>query len=438
MSNPLPIESKSHLSILSGIIGNILEHYDTALFGFLAPFIAPLFFPTFHPLTALILAYAILPLDLIAKPIGAIVFGRIGDRLGRTHALYLSITCTAICTGFMGCIPTYAHAGSLAPVLLALTRFFQKLSSAGECVGAAIFILEKHSGKYKNFLGSLYSCSTMIGILLASAATTCLELFGLIQDYWRCLFLVGFATSLIGIYIRYNTREGNEFLSSENVTHIPLLSSVKLYWRPCIAISAAAGFSYATYEMAFLFLNSFAPLVSAVTSGEMLFLNTGLIALDMLLLPLFGLLADKFSHSKQIQLALTVTLIASMPLLAVCENASYSTILCVRFAWMVIGVAFCASFHAWSQELIPVRYRYTLISLSYTIGSQLFGAPFASVGLWLYQSSQLVFLPGLYLSGVALLTLISLRAIPQPATATYFSFRPKRVSVSPQLDHFQK
>lgn len=400
---------KPRLYIISGIIGNIVEHYDTALFGFLAPFIAPLFFPTLHPLTALILAYAILPLDLIAKPLGALAFGRIGDRFGRTRALSLSITCTAVCTGIMGCIPTYAHVGALAPLILALTRFFQKFFSAGECIGAAIFILEQHRSKHKGFLGSLYSCSTMIGILLASALTSYFESFGLIQTYWRYLFWIGFATSLIGIYIRYNTRDGDEFLMSKRADHQPLFKTIEHYWRPFLAIVAAAGFSYTTYEISFIFLNSYAPLIADVTAAQMLLLNTGLITLDMALLPLFGLFADKISPTRQMQLTSAIALIASIPLMALCENGSYFTIVCIRSIWMVIGVAFCASFHAWSQELIPVRHRYTLISLAYTIGSQLIGAPFASVGLWLYKVSQLAFLPGLYLAVVALFTLISLR-----------------------------
>lgn len=400
---------KSHICILSGIIGNIIEHYDTALFGFLAPFIAPLFFPTFHPLTALILAYAILPLDLIAKPLGALVFGRIGDRFGRTQALSLSITCTAVCTGIMGCIPTYAHVGTLAPVILALTRFFQKFFSAGECVGAAIFILEQYQGKHKSFLGSLYSSSTMIGILLASAFTNCFEVFGLIQEYWRCLFLISFATSLIGMYIRYKTRDGDEFLMSKTIDHQPFLEIIKSHWRPFLAIAATAGFSYTTYEISFIFLNSYAPLIADVTNAQMLMLNTGLITLDMLLLPLFGLFADRISPTRQMQWTSAIALIAGIPLMALCENASYYVIVGIRTIWMVLGVAFCSSFHAWSQELIPVRHRYTLISLAYTIGSHLIGAPFASVGLWLYKSSQLAFLPGVYISGVALFTLVSLR-----------------------------
>lgn len=396
------------MGVVSGIVGNVIEHYDTALYGFLAPFIAHLFFPTYHPITQLILSYAILALDLISKPLGALLFGRIGDRFGRTKALSLSIISTAACTGFLGCIPTYAQVGALAPVLLALTRFFQKFFSAGECVGGAIFILEQHEGKNKGFLGSLYSSSTMIGFLLASAFVTGFETLGLIQDYWRGLFFISFTTSLVGIYIRYNTHESNEFLQSKTVVHPPVFHTIISHWRPFLAIAVTAGFSYMTFEISFLFLNSFGPLVSEVTQSQMLMLNTGLIILDMLLLPIFGLFADQVSPTRQMQWAAAMALMGSLPLMALCEHASYSMIICIRLIWMVIGVAFCASFHAWSQGLIPARHRYTLISLAYTVGAQLLGGPFASVGLWLYKSSEIAFMPGVYVLAVAAFTLFTL------------------------------
>lgn len=401
---------QSRIPVLSGIIGNIIEHYDTALYGFLAPFIAHLFFPTFHPVKRLILSYSVLLLDIVAKPLGALFFGRIGDRFGRTRALSLSITCTAICTGMMGFIPTYAQVGFMAPVILAMTRFSQKFFAAGECVGAVIFILEKHQGKHRNLLGSLYGSSTMIGILMASAFASCFELLGIMQEYWRCLFFISFATALVGLFFRYRLLESEEFLESK-LADEPIYQVIRNHWRPFLAIAAAAGFSYATYGVSFIFLNSYVPLISNVTASQMMVLNTGLITLDLLLLPLFGILADKFSPVRQMQLAAGIALITAVPLMALCENASYLTIVCIRMFWMMTGVAFCAPFHTWSQELVPVRLRYTLISLAYTFGSQFIGAPFISAGLWLYKVTEMAFAPGLYLSAVALFTLVALKSL---------------------------
>ncbi|MGZ3633188.1 MAG: MFS transporter [Parachlamydiaceae bacterium] len=400
---------KTSLYVFSGIIGNIIEHYDTALFGFLAPFIAHLFFPTVDPLTALIFTYALLPLDLIAKPLGAYVFGMIGDRLGRTRALSLSIMGTAIATGLIGSLPIYADIGTMAPIFLASIRFFQKFFAAGECIGGAIFILEHPSKSSKSFLGSLYSSSSIIGILLASTIVNLFDFLGIIQTHWRWLFWISFGTGIFGVFIRRFTQDAKEFLLDAQSSPTPFFQTIRLYWRPFIAIVTTAGFGYMTYEMAFLFLNSYPPLISNVTQTEMLRLNMPLLILDMLLLPLFGYFGDKFCPTRQMQLACMITILASLPLMIVCHHASYLTILYVRMAWVIIGVLFYAPFHAWSQQLIPPRHRYTLLSIGYTIGSQLIGGPFASIGLWLYQSTALIYAPGIYAMVVAFMTLYTIR-----------------------------
>src|SRR4051812_30122038 len=98
--------------------GNFFEHYDTALFAFLSPFLAPLFFPTEEPLTALLFTYTIIPLGMLARPIGALFFGAIGDRLGRRRALFLAFGGMGIVSACIVLTPTYAMVGILAPLLL--------------------------------------------------------------------------------------------------------------------------------------------------------------------------------------------------------------------------------------------------------------------------------------------------------------------------------
>jgi len=405
--------SKSRRYIYAGIIGNILEHYDTALFGLLAPFLAPLFFPTFDPLNALILTYAILPLDILSKPLGSLVFGHIGDRLGRKQALSLSIIGTAVMTGLMGCIPTYHEAGIYAVFILTAVRILQKMCAAGECIGGAIFILEHHEKDNKGFLGSLYSCSTVLGILLASAMINCFDTFGLIHSHWRWLFWAGFVTSGIGLYVRYQTQESPEFLRQENLPSytkgfISTWEVLKKYRKEFLAIAAVSGFSYSIYEMALVFLNGYLPLVSDVSSSKIMGLNTLLLGLDMAILPVFGWISDKQNAAKHMFYASLASFAAAIPLLALCDHASYLQLLFVRTCWVILGVWFCAPFHAWSQDLIPVRHRYTIISLGYAIGSQLIGAPAASIGFWLYKHTQVVYAPAYYIMFAALLAMIGL------------------------------
>ncbi|MBT5653959.1 MAG: MFS transporter, partial [Alphaproteobacteria bacterium] len=178
-------------STAAALIGNILEHYDSALYGFLAPILAPLFFPSDDLIISLMLAYALLPLGIISRIGGSLIFGRMGDKQGRKRALSLSIFGMAIITGSMGLLPTYDTVGMWAPAGLALCRILQGLFASGESLGGAQFLLEHHGEAKKGLLSSLYSASTILGILGASAAVVLLTYFSL---NWRYLYGVGFMT----------------------------------------------------------------------------------------------------------------------------------------------------------------------------------------------------------------------------------------------------
>lgn len=395
----IPLSKKQ---IWAGIIGNILEHYDSALFALLAPILSKVFFPTFDPIYALILTYAIIPLDILAKPLGALIFGRIGDRVGRKQSLSISIAGTALMTGLIGCVPTWETLGTAAPVLLASVRFMQKMFSAGECVGGAIYILEHQDKKHRNFLSSLYDCSTIIGFLLASTLVTIVCWFDLLESLWRGFFWLGFLTSLIAFYIRMCEDDTNAYTPSKTPKS-PLWAAVKQYRWQLLAIVAAAGLNYATFQISLVFMNGFLPLVSKVSASEVYGSNTIMLMLSMISLPFFGMLADRIGATRQMLFACIAIICVGFPLLALCENASMQTLILIRATWVILGVWFCSPFHAWTLSLIPKEHRYTLLSFGYAIGSQVIGAPLTSVSLWIYKSTGIVYAPAIYIVSVACL-----------------------------------
>ena len=136
---------------ISGIIGNLLEHYDTALFGLLAPFLAPIFFPNQNSLNGLILTHSILCSGILIRPFGALFFGWIGYIFGRRQALSLSLLGTAFVTIGIGFLPTYEKVGIYAPLFLTLGKMLQSFFAAAEFIGGAIFVLE-HTPQEKQSL----------------------------------------------------------------------------------------------------------------------------------------------------------------------------------------------------------------------------------------------------------------------------------------------
>lgn len=382
----------STLSKWSMLLGNLFEHYDTALFSLLSPFLAPLFFPGQDALTALILTYGIIPLGMIARPIGSLIFGYIGDTRGRKAALMLALIGMAIITGLMGFMPTYQQVGILAPMLLSLGRILQNFFAAGEVIGGAIYLIENTPEDRKDMASSLFNASTVAGILLASIGVSVLCTLDMVYEYWRLLYFLGCSTALFAAFLRIKSPITPSLLSSTPVSSIQFV--LKICWdnrNALIAIAMASGFSYATYTLALVMMNGFIPLITSISKTEMMHLNTILLIVDFLLLPFFGIIACRFSREKMMFLSGILAVVTGFPLFFFLQGAALLTVILIRLCLVIIGVWFSAPFHSWSQNLVPSTHRYTVVSFAYAIGSQVLGGPTAAISLWLFQKTDWVF-----------------------------------------------
>lgn len=396
-------------SFIAGIIGNILEHYDSALFGLLAPFIAPLFFHTQDPLTALIFTYALIPLGIAAKPVGSLCFGLIADRWGRSHALFWSLSGMALATALIGCLPTSEPI--LSPLLLALIRLVQGFFAAGEVAGGAIFVLENTEKKSHSFISSLFDASTVGGILLASALIALLSHFDAIETGWRFLFWFGGLGGLIGLFIRFNSCEDFKAPLQRSSIH-----DFFRYKRAFFAIVLASGFSYATYALSFVLMNGYVPLVTSLSKADVMKVNTALLSIDLFLLPIFGYLATRFGKEKVMFAGAFASFALGIPLFSLLGPTSgIVAVTFVRFCIILFGVAFSAPYHAWALEQVPPHCRSKLLCLGYAIGSQGIGAPTSAICLFAFQQTGWTFAPALYLLPVAFGALLSLRLARQEA-----------------------
>lgn len=389
---------RSYSRILSLCIGNLLEHYDTALFGFLSCVLAPVIFPEKEPLSALILTYAIIPVAMLARPIGALLFGFIGDYYGRAAALSLSLIGMGLVSLLMAIGPSFIGFGLTAPLFWCLTRALQNVLAAGETCGGAIFLLESSREKEHDILSSLYSASTLGGILLASIATTALSMLNQMQTRWSYLYLFGSITAVFGYLMRRRIK--TEQIPDSDVSPCDKkklgIGVLWLYRRPLLSIAICSGFSYANYSIALIVLSGFIPLVSDQSQQLMIPVNTALLVIDLLLLPLFGYLASKISRHRLMLVASLSGCITCAPLFFLLEGASFGMILLIRIFFVLIGAAFAAPMHALLQTWIPKAHRYSVISFGYAIGSQLLGGPSAALTLWLFKTTGSYFGMALY------------------------------------------
>lgn len=395
--------------VISLLAGNLLEHYDSALFGLLTPILAPLFFPSQDPIVSLMMTYALIPLGLLSKPIGALVFGHLCDRIGRKKSLLFSLFGMSITTIAFAFIPTYQESGILAPILLILLRILQAFFACGENIGGAILLLERTPETKHNFLSSIWSSATIGGIILASFAVTCISCMTSGEEHWRALYLFGSITALAGLILRFSlpADEGSDEKRTEAGFFRDSLTALLSHRKELFMIALASGFSYSTYTVALVMINGFIPMVSPYSYASIMKMNSALLVFDLLLLPISGLLASKFSKEKMMIASVLAAFFMGAPLFMLLDGASYMLIIFIRVLFVIIGVFFSANFHSWSQHLVPKTSRGIVISFGYSLGSQLLGGPTASMSLWLYSKTQSLAFASGYWVILALLCLIA-------------------------------
>ncbi len=391
------------LSACSVCLGNLFEHYDTALFSYLSPFLAPIIFPKEDPITALILTYAIIPLGMLARPLGALVFGYIGDFYGRKQALFLTLAGMAFMSGCIALSPTYLQVGILAPIFFCICRIMQNFFAAGEIMGGAIFLLENAPAKHRDLLSSLYSSSTMAGHILASFGV---YLLSDSQSGWRALYLAGCITALFGLIVR---RLCPDAPAAEKASPYALLWN---YRQPLLYIAITSGFAYANYSIALVLMNGFLPIVTSLTPAEVMQINTYLLIFDFCALPCCGWLASKIPREILMLASCVGVILCAIPLMMSLEGASLLDVIIVRVILVIFGVAFFAPYHAWAGTLVPPSCRYAVISFGYALGSQIIGGPTAAIGLWCYKQTSIVSSISWYWIGTSLAsTIVLVRAL---------------------------
>lgn len=365
--------------LLAGFLGNSLEWYDFALYGCLAPIIAQQFFPKALPASALLATFVVFALGFLARPIGAIVFGHYGDRIGRRLPLLWSIYGISLPTALIGCLPSYASIGLWAPLLLVVLRLIQGFMVGGEYTGSLLFLAEDHDVNQRAQRGSLAMISTMSGILLGSLVATVLSTCctpATVQAWaWRVPFILAVLLGGITYHCRRLAIESPVFQAMQRQRapeKKPLLSLFKQHtpiFLLAIGLCALVG---TTEYLLFTFLPSFIAQHSHLPLNWILTLNTiGMVWMLMLLKPIAAY-SDRVGRRPILVLSALFFLVLSWPIFQ---------LLAMVQVWAVIlglllfntGLALaCAPMPALYMELFPTEVRYTGIALSYNLSFAVF------------------------------------------------------------------
>jgi metabolite-proton symporter len=407
--------------IVASLVGTSLEWYDFFIYGTAAALVFnKVFFPSFDPLVGTLLAFTTYAVGFVARPLGGVVFGHYGDKLGRKNVLVVTLLIMGVATFLIGVLPTYASIGVWAPLLLVALRFLQGLGLGGEWGGAVLMTLESGPAHRRGLNASWPQVGVPIGLLLANGV---LSLMGALTSEsafvawgWRIPFLLSSVLVLVGLFIRLSIAESplfREVADHDARVEAPIVDVLRRYpSRVLLAIGARVGVDVAFYTFV-LFVTTYVATYLGLPSRYAL--NAVLIAaaVQVLLIPGFGLLSDRIGRRPVYLFGAIGAAIWVFVFFALLDTG--------RFPLIALGTVIALLFHAamygpqasFIAEMFPTKVRYTGASMGYQLAGILGGAlaPIISVALIdRYDTSLAV---SAYVVAVLVLTTVCVLVAPE-------------------------
>ncbi|PXW26335.1 glycine betaine/L-proline transporter ProP [Paraburkholderia caballeronis] len=408
-------------------LGNAMEWFDFGVYSYIAVTLGKVFFPSSSPSAQLIATFGTFAAAFLVRPVGGMVFGPLGDRIGRQRVLAMTMILMACGTFAIGLIPSYASIGFAAPLLLLAARLVQGFSTGGEYGGAATFIAEFATDKRRGFMGSFLEFGTLIGYVLGAGTvallTATLSETALLDWGWRVPFLIAGPLGLVGLYIRMKLEETPAFRreaeAREAADHaLPKPTLRALFTeqlRPLLLCVGLVLVFNVTDYMALSYLPGYLSATLHFNETHGLFLVLLVMVLMMPMTLGFGHLSDLIGR-KPVMLAGCVGLIAlSAPALLLIQTGS---LLPVFFGILMLGAllsCFTGAMPSALPALFPTPVRYGALAIGFNVSVSLFGGTTPLVAAWLVETTHDLMMPAYYLMGAAAIGLVTVLALRETA-----------------------
>ncbi len=450
-TTPTPAGNPRSRVVIASLVGTSIEFYDFYVYATAAVLVFPtLFFPDADPTASQLSSFVTFALAFFARPVGSVVFGHFGDRVGRKATLVASLLVMGTATFLIGCLPTFASIGVWAPVLLAVMRFAQGIGLGGEWSGAALLATENAPAGKRGVFGSLPQLGAPIGFLLANGLFIAINAAmpagadgSVNPDFqawgWRIPFLLSAVLVVVGLYVRFTLVESTVFRGvqeSGSVAKVPLARVFRTSWRPLIVGTFGMVATYVLFYFMTTFTLSYGTTASSgvpkiglgYPRGEFLTLLMIGVVFFGILTPVAGFLADRFGRRST--LLWTTLGIALFGLtFQFWFAASTGPVTVVTF--LVVGLSLMGltfgPMGALLPELFPTNVRYTGSAVAYNVASILGASLAPTVALALWQADGNIFLVGLYLTIAAVVTLVALFFVKETRHADFGEADAERV-----------
>ncbi|WP_102143565.1 MFS transporter [Mycobacterium hubeiense] len=417
-----PSASTVRKVITGASIGNAVEWFDFAIYGFLATFIAANFFPSGNETAALLNTFAIFAAAFFTRPLGGFVFGPLGDRIGRQRVLAIVILLMSAATLGIGLLPTYEAIGVAAPLLLLILRCLQGFSAGGEYGGGAVYLAEYSSDERRGMIVTFMVWSGVLGFLLGSVTVTVLQTLlpaEAMDSYgWRIPFLLAGPLGIVGLYIRLrldDTPAFAELSQTHTVAESPLREAARTARLPILQVIGMMIIFNVGYYMVFTYLPTYfiKTLHFSKTAAFASITLASLVAL-VLILPLAAL-SDRVGRRPLLIAGALGFAVFAYPLFLLLNSGSLAAAITAHCALAVIEAVFVSTAVAAGVELFTTRVRYSGFSIGYNIAVAGFGGTTPYVVTWLTGSTGNNLAPAFYVTAAALVSLATVLTMRETA-----------------------
>jgi len=369
---------KKHI-IVSTAMGVGLELFDFVIYLFLSPIIATIFFPHQKNGVALLATLGGFAAGYLARPLGGIIYGHFGDRIGRIRPLTLSLFSMAIPTFLISCLPTYSTVGVIAPILLVIFRFAQGFAMGGDIPGAICFISEHFQSQQRGFM----TCCLLFGMnmgaviagILIAALISLLTSSAMLTWGWRIPFIIGALLAMIGVYIRRRISETPEFqkyLSMRRPERWPLNTLIRTHFHSISLGFCIAGLAAGITTITSLFMSTYMTHYLGIKSDIALWLNSISICAYCLSCLVVGLIIDRFNALRVLEIGSIVIFLLAYPIFMLISSHHFLLILLGLLMFSPLIGAIMGSLPSLLIELFPTPIRYSGIGITYNFGFSLF------------------------------------------------------------------
>ncbi|MGW0765054.1 MFS transporter [Streptomyces sp. NPDC002676] len=402
----------------ASLAGTAIEFYDFFVYGTAAALVlGPLFFPTFSPLAGTLAAFGTFGVGFVARPLGSVLFGHLGDRRGRRPVLVVSLLLTGASTVAVGCLPSYGTLGVAAPLLLLLLRFLQGLGLGGEWGGAVLLTAEHAPAGRRALWTSIPQVGPPLGFVLANGVM--LALSAALSDAqfaawgWRVPFWVAGVLAVAGLWLRSSLTESPRFLEIDDHARVPIAEVLRHQWRLVLLTAGAMAAAYAVFYAVTTWSLAYATERLGVSRTVMLTCVLAAVVVNGVLTPLMAVLGDRYGRRPMCLTGCAASALWMLPMVALLSTGEPLLMFLGILGALISFLTVFAVIAAYLPELYEARVRCTGAAVSYNLGGVVGGALTPIVATALAHHGRVPWGVGVYLTGISLLSLVCFALMPE-------------------------